>query len=249
MEPASSNYLSVSDLSRPRETALQTQLEKIDPSIIRSGAPTPRSHRRGHARQRGDSESALFEISVLAFREIILSRLWKQDTRFHSESDFCKHQWNILKPRKALLIECAEVLTELSTAPTRPCSEHVCKALADASIKLQPSALQRRSIVPELWQRVLRTWQKQYGIRPGERIDVENMTAAYVESALFPQPVVVAPTLPVPTTVSPHHSQLQGQQQHQQHQQHQQQQQQHSSQVALHHGRRRRTCILNNKCR
>ncbi|KAF9118254.1 hypothetical protein BGW39_001341 [Mortierella sp. 14UC] len=138
MEPPSSDYMSVQDLSRPRKTLLQTQLEKIDPSIIKNGAPTIRNNRRGPGRPKIGSEAALFEVSVLAFREIILNRLWKIDKRFQNEGEFCKHQWDIPKPRKALLIECAEVLMELSAMPVRPCSEHVCKVLSQASVQLQP---------------------------------------------------------------------------------------------------------------
>ncbi|KAG9072045.1 hypothetical protein KI688_006267 [Linnemannia hyalina] len=102
--------MSVQDLSLPRRTPLQTQLEKIDPSIIRNGFPSTRINRRVTGRLKVDTETALFEVSVLAFREIILNRLWKNDKKFQNESDFCKHQWDILKPRKTLLIECAEVL-------------------------------------------------------------------------------------------------------------------------------------------
>ncbi|KAF9093523.1 hypothetical protein BGX23_003233 [Mortierella sp. AD031] len=110
MEPPSSDYMSIQDLSRPRRTPLQTQLEKIDASIIRNGTPTSRNNRRGPGRPKIDTETAVFEVSVLAFREIVLNRLWKNDKRFQSENDFCKHQWDIPKPRKTLLIECAEVL-------------------------------------------------------------------------------------------------------------------------------------------
>ncbi|KAF9183351.1 casein kinase 2 regulatory subunit [Haplosporangium sp. Z 767] len=207
MEPASSDYMSVNDLSRPRKTTLQAQLEKIDPSIIRNGIPTSQGHRKGYARQKNGQETRVFEISVLAFREIILHRHWKNDRRFLNESDFCKHQWNILKPRKTLLIEYAEVLTELSGMPIRPCTEQVCKALAEASIKLQPSALQRTSVAPTLWQKILEAWQRRYGIKQNGRIDVENMTADFVNSVLFPQ----APSQTVSTTVSS--TQMQPQQQ------------------------------------
>ncbi|KAF8940272.1 casein kinase 2 regulatory subunit [Dissophora ornata] len=103
MEPASSDYLTLSDLSKPRRTPLEGQLEKIDPSIIKNGTPSSRSHRRGHARQRTEHDWTLFEISVLAFREIILKRLWKNDHQFQSEAEFCKRQWDILKPRRTFL--------------------------------------------------------------------------------------------------------------------------------------------------
>ncbi|KAK3842726.1 MAG: hypothetical protein J3R72DRAFT_442289 [Linnemannia gamsii] len=187
MEPPSSDYMSVQDLSRPRKTLLQAQLEKIDPSIIRNGVPTTRNNRRGPGRPKIDTEAALFEDSVLAFRDIILNRLWKNDKRFQNEGEFCKHQWDIPKPRKTLLIECAEVLMELSAMPVRPCSEHVCKVLSQASVQLQPSALQRISIAPDLWQRVLSAWRTEYRIQSHERVDVENISAEYVKSILFPQ--------------------------------------------------------------
>ncbi|KAI1320692.1 hypothetical protein EDD11_010226 [Mortierella claussenii] len=117
MEPASSDYMSVSDLSKPRQTPLQIQLEKIDPSIIKYGTASSRSQRRGHARQRTEQDSLLFEVTVLAFRNIIFNRLWKHDRRFQNEADFCKYQWDIHKSRKAILIECAELLL-VKTPPT-----------------------------------------------------------------------------------------------------------------------------------
>ncbi|KAI8606451.1 hypothetical protein EDD21DRAFT_360952 [Dissophora ornata] len=187
MEPASSDYLTLSDLSKPRRTPLEGQLEKIDPSIIKNGTPSSRSHRRGHARQRTEHDWTLFEISVLAFREIILKRLWKNDHQFQSEAEFCKRQWDILKPRRTFLIECADLLIELSAIPIRPCSEHVCKALVQASTSLQPSALQRISIAPELWQRILRAWRLQHKIKLNEPVDVEKISADFVNSVLFPQ--------------------------------------------------------------
>ncbi|KAI7820291.1 hypothetical protein BC939DRAFT_458252 [Gamsiella multidivaricata] len=210
MEPASKDYLSVADLSKPRLTPLQIQLQKIDPSIIKDGTPSSRSHRRGYARQRTEHDLSLFEISVLAFREIIFKRLWKSDHRYQNESEFCKHQWGIAKPRKALLIECAELLTELSTEPVRPCSEQVCKALTQASVALQPSALQRTSIAPELWRQVLRAWRVQYRISSNEPVDVENMSADFVDSILLPQASSAPNPQPVPTiqihahSITPH---------------------------------------------
>ncbi|KAF9540017.1 hypothetical protein EC957_004719 [Mortierella hygrophila] len=220
MEPPSSDYMSVQDLSLPRRTPLQTQLEKIDPSIIRNGFPSTRINRRVTGRLKVDTETALFEVSVLAFREIILNRLWKNDKKFQNESDFCKHQWDILKPRKTLLIECAEVLKELSGIPVRPCSEQVCKALSQASVQLQPSALQRTSITQELWQRVLSAWRYQYRIQPDERVDVENISADFVNNVLFPpvahvqqpQPPQQQPQIPqqqpqIPHSPHMHHAQ------------------------------------------
>lgn len=217
MEPPSSDYMSVQDLSLPRRTPLQTQLEKIDPSIIKNGFPSTKMNRRGPGRLKVDTETALFEVSVLAFREIILNRLWKNDKKFQTEGDFCKHQWDILKPRKTLLIECAEVLKELSGIPVRPCSEQVCKALGQASVQLQPSALQRTSITPELWQRVLLAWREQYRIQPHERVDIENISADFVNNALFPQVThVQQPQQPqqppqqppqIPQSPHPHHAQ------------------------------------------
>ncbi|KAF9092198.1 hypothetical protein BGX29_010571 [Mortierella sp. GBA35] len=186
MEPPSSDYMSIQDLSRPRRTPLQTQLEKERDTDLTN-------NRRGPGRPKIDTETAVFEVSVLAFREIVLNRLWKNDKRFQSENDFCKHQWDIPKPRKTLLIECAEVLMELSPMRVRPCSEQVCRALSQASAQLQPSALQRTSITPELWQRVLNAWRTQYRIQPQERIDVENISADFVNSILLPQATHVQP--------------------------------------------------------
>ncbi|KAF8944260.1 hypothetical protein BGZ47_004493 [Haplosporangium gracile] len=168
-------------------------------------------NRRGPGRLKIDTETALFEVSVLAFREIILNRLWKNDKKFQTESDFCKHQWDILKPRKTLLIECAEVLKELSVIPVRPCSEQVCRALSQASVQLQPSALQRTSITPELWQRVLSAWMEQYRIQAHERVDVENISADYVNNVLFPQATYVQQLQP--PQQSPHQSPQQSPQQ------------------------------------
>ncbi|ORZ14845.1 hypothetical protein BCR41DRAFT_354194 [Lobosporangium transversale] len=205
MERANSDYLSVSDLSKPRQTPLQIQLQKIDPSIIKNGTPSSGSHRRGHARQKTTQDFSLFETTVLAFRNIIFNRLWKHDHRFQNETDFCKQQWDIHKSRKATLIECAELLLELSTIPIRPCTEQVCTALVQAFIHLQPSTLHRTSGALELWQRVLDAWRAHHGLKLGDPIHVENMSADFVSSVLLPQ---------IPTQISPTatnvHSNLQG---------------------------------------
>ncbi|KAG0333815.1 hypothetical protein BG000_008858, partial [Podila horticola] len=92
------DYLRVSDLSKPA-TPLQAQLDKIDSSIIKGTSKTP--HQK---------KPTLFETTVLAFRDIIVRRLWKSDNRFQSESEFCKHEWNIQRSRRDELIECAELL-------------------------------------------------------------------------------------------------------------------------------------------
>ncbi|KAF9934799.1 hypothetical protein FBU30_000093 [Linnemannia zychae] len=145
MDPPSSDYMSILDLTQPRKTPLQVQLEKIDPSIIKNGVPTIRNYRKGPGRPKTDSGTALFEI------------------------------------------ECAEVLMELSKISVRPCSEQICRALSQASIQLQPTALQRTPIIPQLWHRVLKAWKTQYGIQHDERIDVENISAEYVNHVLLPQ--------------------------------------------------------------
>ncbi|KAI8347909.1 hypothetical protein B0O80DRAFT_463992 [Mortierella sp. GBAus27b] len=199
MEPPSKDYLSVSDLSRPRQTPLQEQISKIDPSVIKYGVPSSRSHQRGHARQRTDTDLSVFESSILAFREIILNRLWKCDQQFQNERDFCKQQWDILQQRKVLLIECAELLMELVTIPTRPRTEHVCKALIQASIARQPSSLQRTSVAPELWRRVLKAWRAQHGINPNEPVDVENMSAEFVNAVLQSSTSVTQNPQPTPS--------------------------------------------------
>ncbi|KAF9438554.1 hypothetical protein BGZ76_006936 [Entomortierella beljakovae] len=85
---------------------------------------------------------------------------------------------------------------ELSAIPTRPCSEQVCTTLVQASIKLQPSALHRTSIAPNLWQRVLSAWRNQRGLVSNDQTNVDTMTEDFVKEVLFP----ASSTLPNPQT-------------------------------------------------
>ncbi|KAG0313068.1 casein kinase 2 regulatory subunit [Dissophora globulifera] len=142
----------------------------------------------------------LFEISVLAFREIIVKRLWKNDHRFQTEADFCKFQWDISKPRRTLLIECADLLKELSTISIRPCSEEVCKALVQAAVSLQPSALERTSLAPELWKRLLKAWANYQGVKLTDLTSAEGMSANFVSIVLLAEPTSKSSTKLVAAT-------------------------------------------------
>ncbi|KAI1320691.1 hypothetical protein EDD11_010225 [Mortierella claussenii] len=75
--------------------------------------------------------------------------------------------------------------------PIRPCTEQLCTALVQASIRLQPSTLQMTSTAPNIWQRVLEAWRIHRSISPSDPVDVENISADFANCVLFPQAAVV----------------------------------------------------------
>ncbi|KAG0345618.1 hypothetical protein BG004_003462 [Podila humilis] len=173
---SSGDYLRVSDLLKPA-TALQAQLDRIDKAVIRGSAKSPLR-----------TKPTLFETTVLAFREIIVRRLWKTDGQFQSELDFCKHEWNISRSRRVELIECAELLVELSSIPTRPITELVCQVIMVWAAKYQqrePSLeVGKSAISAKIWTSVLEAWRSFRGLKDGDKIDVENITPEFVQAAL-----------------------------------------------------------------
>ncbi|KAF9977019.1 hypothetical protein BGZ73_007227 [Actinomortierella ambigua] len=214
MQSGSSDYLTVGDLSHhpPRPNPLQPLLKKIDSSVINRAYPGLYQQGTRHDLSQGDN-AFVFEQSLVTFRELIVQQLWKvagegpsstmpttsAKPRYENVADFCRRQWNIDTRRANALVEYAGLLLELAAFPVRPKTEVVCNALLRASDTLQPSPLQRQSLAPALWAKLLEAWQT---AQQQQALDAGGTTGISASSSGHVPPGTTTTTAASTTTTS-----------------------------------------------